>query len=829
MHFPLKLIALSPTSVTRAFEHCLARSAFVPSKAGSPSAPAPHTHVLSIGKLCLAHIVLATLLPAIVLGQTQLKHEVARENLKHYLKQYDSGLFLGMFNSQQDADTRKLKGEINPLTLKEFDVVFAFGMSGDEPWVKAWEAVRVAGDNLHFAPLMTDYEKIRRMNLDTVVAHSNGNDVASTAIKVGFVRARKFVAVAPPAGFRDEAKHLPVESVEIYRTKRDPVAEVLGKKTVLGLLQKVGDLNVGLLRPPGFDGVIVGGELRITLPEPGLGRSRGRTPRVSECVFDSPAYLTGQPHSYHDNAVNIVLKRMYDIDRAMRTADPRLLTDSKREELERGLETYRSAFPRAADQFDKTMRKSRASKGRGQPSSAPAVRSGHEGGIESHPVSVALLSAALGAAARHGASHIKLKDLLLRTGPPGTRAVVFPAKQTLQIGNAVESLAVDFRVDPDDQRTTVAVVLLTKTLRTTYEHDPAVCARFKGYVLKALQPIAVPSPGAAHSASASPWFWYCCAHDEHSGITEHTFHFSAFVSESRRDLRVDSRWIAPQYAPYWRDSGRPGYDYVLNFQVWSSSEAYSRELLLSVLSRLAQTGPAWTVVYANQRQPASPVVFVEAAWLEGDEVCISTWSRLPAARLALFHGTTRVHPEAEDVFFERWEPVYPGRNYLRLPVGRIHNAVLYLEADGFIDKVYVSREVVHHRQGQTVPRRSDHNRGLAASRPKIGISWPQGNANVVVLRDLIDMPNDYRLAISGEVPGYRPGCSIDVSVYTNDWYPQDPDGRNPVVVRNGLWGTRVYLQGQGQHNKHWIRVTLRDQDGREIASQTVGPICRVRP
>src|SRR4030042_4862524 len=133
MHFPAKLIPLSPTSVTGTIEHCLARSPFVPSKSRSPSAPAPHTHVLSSGRLCLAHIVLATLLPAIALGQTQPKHEVARENLKHYLKQYDSGLFLGMFNSQQDADIRKLKGEINHLQLKEFDVVFAFGMSGDEP------------------------------------------------------------------------------------------------------------------------------------------------------------------------------------------------------------------------------------------------------------------------------------------------------------------------------------------------------------------------------------------------------------------------------------------------------------------------------------------------------------------------------------------------------------------------------------------------------------------------------------------------------------------------------------------------------------------------
>ncbi len=286
-----------------------------------------------------------------VWGQERFKDYINRDDSRQNFKHYESGLFLGMFNSQDDADLRKALAEVNPVTLKPYDVVFAFGISGNQPWVKAWEVVRVAGDNLQFSPL-TNYGRLDGLAFDMVVAHSNGNDVVSNAIKAGILKANVFVAIAPPAGFKDEARNLPVKSVEIYRTPGDPVAEKLGKKTVFGALQKLGDLNIGIITPKSSAMPLAGFEVKGHLPEPALDRSQARTPAVREFAFGGPAYFTKAPHDYDANAANIVLKRMYDLDRTLRTAKPGLIGESNAIRLANQLNACRAKFPTAAAKFD---------------------------------------------------------------------------------------------------------------------------------------------------------------------------------------------------------------------------------------------------------------------------------------------------------------------------------------------------------------------------------------------------------------------------------------------------------------------------------------------
>jgi hypothetical protein len=164
---------------------------------------------------------------------------------------------------------------------------------------------------------------------------------------------------------------------------------------------------------------------------------------------------------------------------------------------------------------------------------------------------------------------------------------------------------------------------------------------------------------------------------------------------------------------------------------------------------------------------------------------------------------------------------------VRLPLGQINNAVVYCEAGGFVDKVFVSVDETRSSPLPPAPRFVIGHATAVASAPNIKIVWPPNNATVTVLRDQLDMPDDddgKRLAINGTFAGAPPGSTIDVLVYTNDWYKQDT-----VVVREGIWGARVRLSGQGDFNKHSIYVRLRDASGAEIAHDRVDGVVRADP
>jgi hypothetical protein len=102
--------------------------------------------------------------------------------------------------------------------------------------------------------------------------------------------------------------------------------------------------------------------------------------------------------------------------------------------------------------------------------------------------------------------------------------------------------------------------------------------------------------------------------------------------------------------------------------------------------------------------------------------------------------------------------------------------------------------------------------GLSVSAaPQLKITYPTDNAHV----------SGKVIELTGT--GADPNGQIEVSVFTNDWYPQNGTAR---IESSGNWTySPVYVSGQGAFNNHMVRVTVISK-GKRGASATIRGIVR---
>ena len=276
---------------------------------------------------------------------------------------------------------------------------------------------------------------------------------------------------------------------------------------------------------------------------------------------------------------------------------------------------------------------------------------------------------------------VELVDVFPSSGPTGTQAT--PVTPSFPLGgatNAVDAAAVDY-VSQSNGRVK-ATVFGTTTTTDPYEHDYGICSRFQNYALESMAPVALPD--IIPQATETPWFWYNAMTKD--DLVEETFIIAVFVNESEKTFTVDSYWVGGNYSP------PPGldYDYILNLQIWASDSGEAYKLLQRMLSNLAGFGSGWTVDFANTTQPTMPSVVIKTAAVAGDKILMTVQSWLPNARNVSFTGTYRnPNDSTTNIPFDIPVNLSPGFNSFELDLGIILDAVVQVEVDGFLDKVYV--------------------------------------------------------------------------------------------------------------------------------------------
>ena len=278
-------------------------------------------------------------------------------------------------------------------------------------------------------------------------------------------------------------------------------------------------------------------------------------------------------------------------------------------------------------------------------------------------------------------SLVSLADIIPTKGPAGTEAIPITPSGPFEVNsNAVDAAAMDFV----DTKTSLnkATVYATKTISRTYNHDYPLCNRFHDYTLETT--VAIPLPGALSGTTDIPWFWYISMTKD--DLVEEGFIFSVFIDEDAKTFTVDSHWLSDQYpAPE-----APDYDYVFNFQIWSSSSEEAYKLVRRTLTNLSNFEQDWRVIFANTEEPVAPAVLIKSVELICDTVRIKVQSWLPQTQTVSFCGFMRYPSDRENnVPFEHGVTLEPGFNIVELPLGNILDALIHIQVNDFTDRVYV--------------------------------------------------------------------------------------------------------------------------------------------
>lgn len=272
---------------------------------------------------------------------------------------------------------------------------------------------------------------------------------------------------------------------------------------------------------------------------------------------------------------------------------------------------------------------------------------------------------------------LTLDDLMPAVGPHGTTPKPSIPVDVLAVTNAPDAKAVDF-VDSASQ--TQAVVLGIVSVGKPYMHDYGVCNRFKGYTFNGIAPLAITVP-----PDNEAWFWHSYANQGET-IKEDALLFHIFVNEATKEFHIDSKWTQDGYG----DSFDFAFDYVFNMQIWSNDFATSQQLLQAILMHLNNFEEgSWQVRYHNEGAPVEPNLYVRQIRYAADTVYLDLKSLAEDTQTVRIYGSWRSHVDRQTLQPFEFQSTAPmGESSIPLNFPGVLDATIYVESNGFTDKVY---------------------------------------------------------------------------------------------------------------------------------------------
>lgn len=204
-----------------------------------------------------------------------------------------------------------------------------------------------------------------------------------------------------------------------------------------------------------------------------------------------------------------------------------------------------------------------------------------------------------------------LINFIPQNGPSGSSAYISTPVDLIGISNAIEVFAVDYFVSGNERE--AAILGIATTQGKVYEHTKMICDRLDGAVMEEVRHIEI---------NGLPFIIAKLVQDD--GKTDIAVSFIAYKNGNQ--YSIDNRWDLESYHPQ-------GNHPVLNFQVWSTNETSTINLVKAIISKIQLSG--YSVNYINQYPPVIPSVYVKSGYYKDGKLILTLKNKAQATSVYL--------------------------------------------------------------------------------------------------------------------------------------------------------------------------------------------------
>jgi len=204
-----------------------------------------------------------------------------------------------------------------------------------------------------------------------------------------------------------------------------------------------------------------------------------------------------------------------------------------------------------------------------------------------------------------------LLDFIPQIGPLNTIPFLSTPTDLLDISNAIEVFAVDYFSSATNRK--AAILAMTTPAGSVYEHTKMVCDRLDGAKLEDIKYIYI---------KGKPFIIAKLVQD--NGNVDYSISFIAYKNSNI--YTVDNQWDIDSYSPN-------GNNPVLNFQVWSTSENYTVDLITKILELIPSKG--YLLNYINNYPSVIPTVYVKSGTYKNGNLILEVVNKAQANSLIL--------------------------------------------------------------------------------------------------------------------------------------------------------------------------------------------------
>lgn len=261
----------------------------------------------------------------------------------------------------------------------------------------------------------------------------------------------------------------------------------------------------------------------------------------------------------------------------------------------------------------------------------------------------------------------RLADFIPTDGPSNTTAYTTTPGDLIGITNATAVLAVDYLQNGDYRL--AAIFGAASPGDALYDHSKATCDRLAGAELLDRSIVSV---------NGRPFVMQHLLHAD--GEMDYSISFVVYRSGER--YSVDSQFTQDSY------DVPGGNDEVLNYQVWSSSYAYTTSLVADMLDAISANGPV-SFRHTSYSPPSLPGTYVRKGNYNDGQFSITLANPAGATGVTFNGFLSRVEDGSSEPFTMSFALNGNPTQTLYLPTGFTFDASIGLELDGNVaDRVY---------------------------------------------------------------------------------------------------------------------------------------------